>query len=97
MRLIIMALREPARAPRPSTSPTTSTSRSPRATLPANVSKGTPLGIEAAKYMDAGDYVPDEVTNLMVRDRIDEDDAKPGFLLDGYPRIANPRSKSSTA
>ena len=52
----------------------------------ANVSKGTPLGIEAAKYMDAGDYVPDEVTNLMVRDRIDEDDANPGFLLDGYPR-----------
>jgi adenylate kinase len=52
----------------------------------ANVSKGTPLGIEAAKYMDAGDYVPDEVTNLMVRDRIDEEDAEPGFLLDGYPR-----------
>ena len=52
----------------------------------ANVSKGTPLGIEAAKYMDAGDYVPDEVTNLMVRDRIDEEDANPGFLLDGYPR-----------
>jgi adenylate kinase len=52
----------------------------------ANVSKGTPLGIEAAKYMDAGDYVPDEVTNLMVRDRIDEEDAIPGFLLDGYPR-----------
>ena len=52
----------------------------------ANVSKGTPLGIEAAKYMDAGDYVPDEVTNLMVRDRIDEEDADPGFLLDGYPR-----------
>jgi len=52
----------------------------------ANVSKGTPLGIEAAKYMDAGDYVPDEVTNLMVRDRIDEEDATPGFLLDGYPR-----------
>ena len=37
----------------------------------ANVSKGTPLGIEAARYMDAGDYVPDEVTNLMVRNRID--------------------------
>ena len=36
--------------------------------------------------MDAGDYVPDEVTNLMVRDRIDEADAEPGFLLDGYPR-----------
>jgi len=52
----------------------------------ANVSRGTALGIEAKRYMDAGDYVPDEVTNLMVRDRIDEDDATPGFLLDGYPR-----------
>ena len=52
----------------------------------ANVSQGTPLGIEAARYMDAGDYVPDEVTNLMVRNRIDEEDAEPGFLLDGYPR-----------
>ncbi len=51
-----------------------------------NVSEGTPLGVEAKKYMDAGEYVPDEVTNLMVRNRIDEDDAKPGFLLDGYPR-----------
>ena len=36
--------------------------------------------------MDAGEYVPDEVTNLMVRNRIDEPDAEPGFLLDGYPR-----------
>jgi adenylate kinase len=52
----------------------------------ANVSQGTPLGIEAKKYMDAGEYVPDEVTNLMVRNRIDESDATPGFLLDGYPR-----------
>lgn len=52
----------------------------------ANVSQGTPLGIEAKKYMDAGEYVPDEVTNRMVRNRIDEADAKPGFLLDGYPR-----------
>jgi len=52
----------------------------------ANVSKGTPLGVEAKRYMDAGEYVPDEVTNLMVRNRIDEDDAAPGFLLDGYPR-----------
>ncbi|GAA2136561.1 adenylate kinase [Nocardioides koreensis] len=52
----------------------------------ANVSEGTPLGIEAKRYMDAGDYVPDEVTNLMVRNRIDEEDAEPGFLLDGYPR-----------
>jgi adenylate kinase len=52
----------------------------------ANVSQGTPLGVEAKRYMDAGEYVPDEVTNLMVRNRIDEDDADPGFLLDGYPR-----------
>jgi adenylate kinase len=52
----------------------------------ANVSQGTPLGVEAQRYMDAGEYVPDEVTNKMVRNRIDEPDAEPGFLLDGYPR-----------
>jgi adenylate kinase len=52
----------------------------------ANVSGGTPLGIEAKKYMDAGEYVPDEVTNNMVRSRISEPDAEKGFLLDGYPR-----------
>jgi adenylate kinase len=52
----------------------------------ANVSEGTPLGLEAKRYMDAGDYVPDEVTNGMVRDRLAQDDARVGFLLDGYPR-----------
>src|SRR4051812_23108867 len=52
----------------------------------ANVSRGTPLGKKAQEYMDAGEYVPDEVTNLMVRARIDEPDAERGFLLDGYPR-----------
>jgi len=52
----------------------------------ANVSQGTELGLEAKKYMDAGEYVPDEITNRMVRNRIDEPDAEPGFLLDGYPR-----------
>jgi adenylate kinase len=52
----------------------------------ANVSRGTELGKKAEEYMDAGEYVPDEVTNLMVRARIDEPDAAPGFLLDGYPR-----------
>ena len=51
-----------------------------------NVSKGTELGVQAKRYMDAGEYVPDEVTNLMVRNRIDEPDAAKGFLLDGYPR-----------
>jgi adenylate kinase len=52
----------------------------------ANVSQGTELGLEAKRYMDAGEYVPDEVTNLMVRNRIDDPDAENGFLLDGFPR-----------
>ena len=52
----------------------------------SNVSRGTDLGRKAKEYMDAGEYVPDQVTNLMVRNRIDEPDAEPGFLLDGYPR-----------
>ena len=51
-----------------------------------NVSEGTELGVQAQRYMDAGEYVPDELTNLMVRNRIDEPDAERGFLLDGYPR-----------
>jgi len=52
----------------------------------ANVSAGTPLGIDAKRYMDAGEYVPDSVTNAMVRDRLAQPDAATGFLLDGYPR-----------
>lgn len=52
----------------------------------ANVSKGTPLGLEAKEYMDRGEYVPDDITNRMVGNRIGEPDAQPGFLLDGYPR-----------
>lgn len=52
----------------------------------ANVSGGTDLGRLAKKYMDAGDLVPDEVTNAMVRDRLAQDDARVGFLLDGFPR-----------
>jgi adenylate kinase len=52
----------------------------------ANVSQGSDLGISAKKYMDAGDLVPDEVTNAMVRERLKEDDAVDGFLLDGFPR-----------
>jgi adenylate kinase len=52
----------------------------------ANVTQQTPLGQQAQRYMDAGDYVPDEVTNAMVRDRLAEADAEDGFLLDGYPR-----------
>ncbi len=52
----------------------------------ANVAGKTPLGREAQRYMEAGEYVPDEVTNAMVRDRLGLPDAVPGFLLDGYPR-----------
>jgi adenylate kinase len=52
----------------------------------ANVSGGTDLGRLAKKFMDAGDLVPDEVTNAMVRDRLAEPDATDGFLLDGFPR-----------
>lgn len=52
----------------------------------ANVKAETPLGIEAKKYMDAGDFVPDSVTNDMVRHRLAESDVEDGFLLDGYPR-----------
>ena len=52
----------------------------------ANVSEGTELGVEARKYMDAGDLVPDEVTIGMVEDRLGQDDAQTGFLLDGFPR-----------
>lgn len=52
----------------------------------ANVSAGTPLGEEAQRYMNAGEYVPDSITNAMVRDRISHDDCNAGFLLDGYPR-----------
>lgn len=49
----------------------------------------TELGKEAKKYMDAGDLVPDQVTNGIVEERLDEDDAQTGFLLDGYPRTIN--------
>ena len=55
----------------------------------ANVSAETELGRSAKRYMDAGEYVPDEVTNAMVRDRLAEPDALKGFLLDGYPRTVD--------
>ncbi|GAA1581645.1 adenylate kinase [Kribbella hippodromi] len=52
----------------------------------SNIADGTELGKAARGYLDAGEYVPDEVTNGMVRDRLAEPDAGPGFVLDGYPR-----------
>ena len=54
----------------------------------ANVKGETPLGLEAKKYMDNGDFVPDSVTNRMVRDRLAQSDVTDGFLLDGYPRTS---------
>lgn len=51
-----------------------------------NLAQGTALGQEAKKYMDAGEYVPDSVTNGMVRSRLKDADVAAGFLLDGYPR-----------
>ncbi|MFJ3384994.1 MULTISPECIES: adenylate kinase [unclassified Curtobacterium] len=51
-----------------------------------NVSEGTPLGVQAKAIMDAGDYVPDSLTNELVKSRLSEPDAESGFLLDGYPR-----------
>ncbi|HSH30747.1 MAG TPA: nucleoside monophosphate kinase, partial [Thiohalobacter sp.] len=55
----------------------------------AAIKNETPLGLEAKKYMDAGDLVPDDVTNNIVKERLQEDDVKNGFLLDGYPRTLN--------
>ena len=52
----------------------------------ANLAAGTPLGLEAKRYMESGEYVPDEVTNSMVASRLAEPDAANGFILDGYPR-----------
>ena len=52
----------------------------------ANVSQGTPLGLQAKEYMDRGAYVPDELTNALVIDRLAQTDAGAGFLLDGFPR-----------
>lgn len=50
------------------------------------ISNGTPVGLEAKSYIDAGKLVPDEVTDRMVKERIMQDDCKDGYLLDGYPR-----------
>ena len=52
----------------------------------ANVAERTELGQTAQRYMDAGEYVPDEVTNAMVADRLGAEEVDAGFLLDGYPR-----------
>lgn len=52
----------------------------------ANISQGTAVGVEAKRYLDAGDLVPSEITVDMVRARVAEPDASKGFILDGFPR-----------
>ncbi len=51
-----------------------------------HIGEGTDLGVEAKRYLDAGDLVPSALTNALVEDRIDQGDAADGFILDGYPR-----------
>jgi adenylate kinase len=52
----------------------------------SNIQEGTKLGVEAKRYLDAGDLVPSELTNQLVDDRLNHSDAANGFILDGYPR-----------
>ena len=54
--------------------------------LRSNVKQGTELGKEAQRYMDAGELVPDEVIVKMAGERLQEEDAQDGFILDGFPR-----------
>lgn len=51
-----------------------------------NIKNQTPLGVQVKAIVEAGDYVPDSLTNQLVADRLTEEDALDGFLLDGYPR-----------
>ncbi|HXD61473.1 MAG TPA: adenylate kinase [Lacisediminihabitans sp.] len=54
-----------------------------------NIANKTELGLQVQAIVDAGDYVPDELTNTLVRHRLEEQDALDGFLLDGYPRTTD--------
>lgn len=53
------------------------------------VESGSPLGREVAGYMERGELVPNECTDAVIRDRLDREDARAGFVLDGYPRNAD--------
>jgi adenylate kinase len=55
----------------------------------ANIKAGTPLGLQVQEIVAGGGYVPDSLTNAIVQDRLNQDDASRGFLLDGYPRTAD--------
>jgi adenylate kinase len=52
----------------------------------SNIAEGTELGKQVKAIVDAGDYVPDTLTNALIKDRLESADAADGFLLDGYPR-----------
>jgi adenylate kinase len=62
-----------------------------------NISKGTQLGAKAKAYIDRGDLVPDEITIPMILDRLQQDDCKAGWLLDGFPRNKNQAIKLDDA
>ncbi len=55
----------------------------------AAIKNETPMGLEAKKYIDKGELVPDEVTNRVVKERLAQDDTSKGFMLDGFPRNLN--------
>ena len=87
MKLILLGARAPAKAPRPrysaaSWNPTISTGN----ILRAAVKNGTPVGLQAKAYMDAGKLVPDDVIIGIVRERLAESDCADGYILDGMPR-----------
>ena len=52
----------------------------------SNIKEGTPIGLVAKSYIDKGQLVPDEVTVQIVKERLEKDDCKNGYLLDGFPR-----------
>ena len=61
------------------------------------VADGTPLGLEAKRYMDAGELVPDEVTIGIVKERLAQPDCETGFILDGFPRTVPQADALGTA
>ncbi len=65
--------------------------------LRAAVKNGTPLGLKAKSYMDAGALVPDDLIIDLMRERLSEDDAKKGFILDGFPRTTTQAAALDTA
>jgi len=62
-----------------------------------NISNGTELGAQAKAYIDKGDLVPDDITIPMILDRLQRDDCKDGWLLDGFPRNKNQAIKLDEA